>query len=77
MSVGKILSLIGQVEAILTKHGILDSAGNAIIPLSITGLASTVADVETILKADGLVIQADVDKIIAALPLILALLGVK
>lgn len=77
MSVGKILETFGAVGQILSKRGLLDANGNFVTPVSTVAVANVVADVEQLLKADGVTVQAEVDKFIAALPFILALAGVK
>ncbi len=75
ITTGVLLKLIGAAEAILTRGGVLDAAGNFANPVSPEGLARAAADIDTLLKTHGVTIQGDVDKAIQALPLVLSLFG--
>ncbi len=77
LSIGVILKLAGEIEAILASDGLLDSNGDFITPLSPVAVSKSAAAIEALLVSKGVVVQNNVDKIIQLIPLILSLAGVK
>lgn len=75
ITTGTLMKLIGEVEAILSREGVLDAEGNFANPVSPEALAKAAADIEVLLKTKGVVIQGKVDQAIQALPLVLGLIG--
>ncbi len=77
MTPGAILALLGKLNEILTKHKVLDEKGNFVTPVSAVSLTEAGPEVAELLRENGVAVPTDLDKILAALPLILQLIGVK
>lgn len=69
---GQILSLAGAIGNALTEAGVLDAAGNFTSNPTPAQLGKAAASIETLLKARGLDVPKNVDKVIQLLPVILA-----
>lgn len=77
ITLGEIFNLVGLVHKSMITHGVLDTNGALVNPVPVIGVASVAKDVEDALQAMGVHVQPNVDKIIDALPTVLALFGVK
>lgn len=75
ISTGVVLQLLGEIGAILTKHGVLNAAGDFVTPIHAPLIAKAVAEIETVLVAHGVTVQGNVEQAIQALPFLLPLLG--
>lgn len=72
LTFGQILSLAGAIGNALTEAGVLDAAGNFTSNPSAADIGRAAAAIETLLKARGLNVPKNVDKVIQLLPVILA-----
>jgi hypothetical protein len=78
MTPGQIISLITAAGPALTNRGLLDPAGNFVkqpFMLEVEDAALVAQDVETALKADGVVVSAPIDKAMQSLPAILSIVA--
>ena len=76
MNIGTALKIVAEIIPILVREGIIDEVGNFHEP-SAQHWAQLASEVEAVLKLYGVTVQEDVDKVIALLPMILSLAGVK
>lgn len=76
MQLGIFLFVITDITNYLVAKGLLKSDGS-VNNLSIGQDIEIVQVVEASLKAHGVVIKSEVDKVIAVLPLVLQLAGIK
>ncbi len=77
MTVGQIFGIAITVMGSMQKNGLLDTNGNlvklATIALELDAASAVVADVEPVLKAAGVAVPAEAEKIILALPAMIAM----
>lgn len=74
LTIGTILSLLGASGNALTEAGILDSNGDFAANPSPAAIASAAEKIEEILKAHGLIVPSNVDKLIQIAPLLIGTL---
>lgn len=72
ITVGVLLSLAGAIGNALTESGLLDHEGNFVGNPTPEQIGKAAATVETVLKAKGLNVPKNIDKVIQLLPVILA-----
>lgn len=77
MNAGTFLKVLKQVIAALENDGILKSDGTFTWPDSAQPYAVLAGQVESALKANGVTVPSEIDKVLAALPLILMVAGVQ
>lgn len=75
MTAKDVFDVIADVRDVFVRTGVFDAQGN-FTDLHGSEIARAAAEVETTLKARGLDVPPNVDKIIQAAPFILALVGV-
>lgn len=77
MNAGQLLLLAKDIITVLENDGIIKSDGSIVFPPSVQPEVVLAAQIETALRNRGLTIPADVDKVLAVLPLVLQIAGVK
>lgn len=76
MNAGLLLLILKDIIGQLEADGLLKSDGT-FGDFTITNDVKLAAQIEGIIKARGVAVQSDVDKVMSALPLLLAVVGVR
>ena len=76
MKVGTLVRVIAEVLPILERNGLIDANDDFHDPTP-EQWATVASEVEAVLKAHGVTVQENVDKVIQILPLVLSMAGVK
>lgn len=75
MKVGTLLRIFNAITPVLEKYNVLDQNDDFHEP-SVLVWAEMAAEIETILKAHGVEVDQNVDKILQVLPAIIGLIGI-
>lgn len=59
------------------KHGLIDPSTGNFKSFYASEAAAVAADIEAVLRANGVTVQENIDRVIQALPVVLPLFGVK
>lgn len=76
MKVGTALEIAADVINVLVSMGLIDASGDFVTPTAQQD-AILAAKIEQVVKAHGVIIPAQIDAIIALLPLIFQIFGIK